>query len=471
MAKRKKFVIKTLPIEAYAAEGKCIARQDDKIIFVEGAVPGDIADVFVYRNKKDWAEARVNTITTFSPNRVDAFCQHFSICGGCKWQMLPYELQLQYKEQQVKDQLQRIGKVHIGTYLPIKGCAENTLYRNKLEFTFSNKQYLSNAQLQSDMNFDKNVVGFHAPKLFDKVIDIEKCYLQAEPTNAIRNFIREFATEHQYSFYDIRAHVGLLRTLIIRISKAGQCMVNLVFGEDDQSNIDKMMQAILQNFPDITSLHYTINTKLNDTIYDQQVICYAGKEYIEERLEEFVFRISPKSFFQTNSKQAEVLYQTVREFAGATGNEILYDLYCGTGSIGIFLSKQVKKVIGVDTVEDAITDAKLNATVNGLHNAEFFAGDVIKVCNTNFFTENGTPDIVIIDPPRAGCHDTLLQKLLDIKAPRMVYVSCNPATQARDLQQLSLHYEISKSQAVDMFPHTHHIENVVQLNLKEVGIE
>lgn len=466
MAKRKKFVIKNLTVEAYAAEGKCIARQDDKIIFVEGAVPGDVADVFVYRNKKDWAEARVNTITGFSKNRVDAFCQHFGICGGCKWQMLPYELQLQYKEQQVKDQLQRIGKVEVGEYLPIKGCKENTLYRNKLEFTFSNKQYLSNAQLQSDMNFDKNVLGFHAPKLFDKVIDIETCHLQAEPTNAIRNFIREFAIQHQLSFYDIREHIGLLRNLIIRVSSTNQCMVNLVFGENDMSNINILMQAILEEFPSITSLNYTINTKLNDTIYDQQVICFHGNEYIEEQLEEFVFRISPKSFFQTNSKQAEVLYQTVREFAGASGTETLYDLYCGTGSIGIFLSKQVKKVIGVDTVEDAIADAKLNAAANGLQNADFFSGDVIKVCNASFFEQHGSPDIVVIDPPRAGCHETLLQKLIELKAPRMVYVSCNPATQARDLQYLSSCYEVSKSQAVDMFPHTHHVENVVQLNLK-----
>ncbi len=466
MSKKKKFVLENIQIESYAAEGKCIARHNDKVIFVEGVVPGDVATIFVHKNKKDWAEAKVNRITTLSENRVEPFCSHFEICGGCKWQMLPYTLQLKYKEQQVKDQLKRIGKIEVGEYLPIKGCAETSLYRNKLEFTFSNKQYLSSKDIHTDMSNNKNVLGFHAPRLFDKVIDIEFCHLQHEPTNAIKNFIRAYAYEHELTFYDIRNHIGLLRNVIIRLSSLGETMVNVVFGEHDETHIQKMMLAVLEKFPDITSLNYTINTKLNDTIYDLEVIPFSGNEYIEEMLEDFRFKISPKSFFQTNTKQAEELYKITRDFAACKGDEILYDLYCGTGSIGIFLSKHVKKIIGVETVDDAIEDAKVNAALNNLSNTSFVAGDVIKICNEDFFEKNGKPDIVIIDPPRAGCHEKLIQKLLELKAPRIVYVSCNPATQARDLALLSVAYQITKSQAVDMFPQTHHVENVVQLNVK-----
>ena len=471
MAKRKKFVIEQLLVERYAAEGKCIARQNDKVIFVEGAVPGDVADVFVFKNKKDWAEAKVNKIVSFSENRIEPFCHHFGTCGGCKWQMLSYPLQLQYKEQQVKEQLSRIGKVDVESFLPIVGCAETRLYRNKLEFTFSNKQYLDRNRLQTGESFDKNVVGFHAPGLFDKVIDIDTCYLQAEPTNAIRNFIREYAYQHEYTFYDIRMHTGFLRTLMIRVTTQNQTLVNLVVAEPDLEKIHTLLQAVQDKFPEITSLNYTINTKLNDTIYDQEVVCYNGQAYIDEKLGECSFRISPKSFFQTNSRQAEVLYDIVKEMAACTGTEVLYDLYCGTGSIGIYLSKEVQKLIGVETVEDAVNDARINASVNGISNTEFFAGDVIKVCTDDFFAKHGRPDIVIIDPPRAGCHEQLLHKLISIAAPRIVYVSCNPATQARDLSVLSQAYHIKKSQAVDMFPHTHHIENVVLLERKSHGLD
>ena len=466
MSKKKKFVLENIAIESYAAEGKCIARHQEKVIFVEGVVPGDKATIFVHRNKKDWAEAKVNQITHFSENRVEPFCSHFEICGGCKWQMLPYHLQLQYKEQQVKDQLRRIGRVEIQEFLPIKGCEQTSLYRNKLEFTFSNKQYIASKDLHTDLSSDKNVLGFHAPRLFDKVIDIEFCHLQAEPTNAIKNFIRSFSYENNLTFYDIRNHHGLLRNLIIRLSSIGETMVNIVFGEPDQDKIKLVMEAIALQFPEITSLNYTINTKLNDTIYDLEVVNYKGSATIEEKLEAFKFKISPKSFFQTNTKQAEELYKVTRDFADCKGDEVLYDLYCGTGSIGIFLSKNVSKIIGVETVEGAIEDAKKNAELNNLTNTHFFAGDVIKICNHDFFDKNGHPDIVIIDPPRAGCHETLIQKLLELKVPRIVYVSCNPATQARDLALLSVNYHISKSQAVDMFPQTHHVENVVQLNLK-----
>lgn len=465
MSRKKKFVINDLLIENYAAEGKTIAHHEEKVIFVEGAVPGDVANVFVHKNKKDWAEARVNEITKFSDNRVEPFCQHFGICGGCKWQMLPYELQLNYKEQQVKDQLRRIGRVEIENYLPIAGSAQTKLYRNKLEFTFSNKQYITNEDLKKGESFEKNVVGFHAPKLFDKVIDIQTCHLQNEPTNAIRNFIRDISFEKNLTYYDIKNHTGLLRTMMIRVSSLNETMVNIVFGENDLDSILLVMNAVKEKFPEITSLNYTINLKMNDSIYDQHVICFSGKESIDEKLEDFVFKISPKSFFQTNTKQAEVLYQITRDFADLKGNETLYDLYCGTGSIGIFLSKNVKQIIGVETIDDAIEDAKLNAKNNGLENTSFYAGDVIKICNDSFFVKHGKPDVVIIDPPRAGCHEKLIEKLLEIKASTIVYVSCNPATQARDLQILSKEYKITKSQAVDMFPHTHHVENVVQLKL------
>lgn len=465
MGKKKKFVIENLEIQNYAAEGKCIARYNDKVVFVEGVVPGDVADVFVFKSKKGWVEARVNSISKLSENRVDAFCENFGVCGGCKWQMLPYKLQLQYKNQQVKDQLERIGQVQVEHYLPIRGAHEIKWYRNKLEFTFSNKQYLSDKDLKAGIPFEKNVLGFHAPRMFDKVIDIETCYLQPSPSNEIKNFVREYALQNKLTYYDIRMHTGLLRTMMIRVSSLGQTLVNIVFGENDPEQIMPLLEAMKANF-DITSFHYTINTKMNDSIYDQEIILYHGKKTIEEKLENFQFEISPKSFFQTNTKQAEQLYQITREFAECKENDVIYDLYCGTGSIGVFLSNGVKKIIGVDSVEDAIEDAKINAQKNKIENAFFYAGDVIKICNDSFFETHGKPDVVIIDPPRAGCHESLLQKLIAISAPKIVYVSCNPATQARDLQLLNTKYRIAKSQAVDMFPHTHHVENVVQLILK-----
>ncbi len=466
MGKRKKFMIEDLLIENYAAEGKCIGRYNEKIIFVEGVVPGDRATVFVTKNKKDWAEAIVKEITTKSPDRVDPFCQHFGVCGGCKWQMLPYEKQLQYKEQQVKDQLRRIGGVDIKEYLPIQGCQQTRLYRNKLEFTFSNKQYLPSDALQAGLSFDKDVLGFHAPRLFDKVIDIDNCHLQPEPSNAIKNFLRELAYLHQLSFYDIRKHTGLLRNLMIRVSSTAQVLVNVVFGEHDENAIRFVMQQLLEKFPDVTSWHYTVNLKMNDALYDQYVINFAGEKNIIERLGELEFIISPKSFFQTNPLQTVHLYSIARDFADCQGHEVLYDLYCGTGSIGIFLAKHVKKIIGVETVEDAVFDARVNAQKNALEQVCFFAGDVVKICDNAFFAQHGQPDIVIIDPPRAGCHQTLIEKLLEIQSPKIVYVSCNPATQARDLASLSKKYLMMKSQAVDMFPHTHHVENVVLMHLK-----
>jgi 23S rRNA (uracil1939-C5)-methyltransferase len=465
MPKKKKFIIPELEILSYAAEGKCIGRYQDKIVFVEGVVPGDVAEVFVHKNKKDWAEAKCNKIVKPSSQRQIPFCSHFEDCGGCKWQMLPYPQQLMYKDQQVRDQLQRIGKVQVQEYLPIVGAESNRLYRNKLEFTFSTKRYLNRRDLESGLSFDQPVLGFHAPRLFDKVIDIETCHLQPEPSNAIKNFVRSYALQNHLSFYDIREHQGLLRNLMIRVATTGQVLVNLVFGENQPEQIFPLLDTLFDQ-GQISSLHYTINTKLNDSLYDQNIIHYRGSQVIEEKLEDFVFDISPKSFFQTNTRQAENLYRVARNMANLKPSDTLYDLYCGTGSIGIFMSKHCGRIIGVETIEDAVKDARINAEKNHVKDALFFAGDVIKVCDDHFFTKHGRPDVIVIDPPRAGCHDDLLNKLLHIRARTIVYVSCNPATQARDLQRLSEAYHCTQSQAVDMFPHTHHVENVVKLELK-----
>lgn len=466
MSKKKYKPIPNLYIEKYVAEGKCMGKHEDKVIFVEGTVPGDIVNVQITKNKKSYAEARVISFEKYADTRVEAFCKHFGTCGGCKWQHLPYHLQIAYKEQQVKDQLQRIGNTEVDEILPIAPCSEQTFYRNKLEFTFSNKQYLSSKDLNSEISNEKNVLGFHAPRLFDKIIDIDTCYLQTAWSNEVRNFIRDKTIAMNYSYYDHRNHVGLMRNIIIRTSSTGEKMLNVVFGENEIDKIKELMHTIDENFPDIDALLYTINTKWNDTIYDQEVMLYKGKNYIDEKLEDKVFRISAKSFFQTNTKQTEVLYNIVKKMAACSGNEVLYDLYCGTGSIGIFLAENVKKIVGVDSVEQAIEDAKLNALHNGLNNTFYYTGDVIKVCNQDLFIQHGQADIVVIDPPRAGCHEKLLHWLLEIKAPKIVYVSCNPATQARDLQILCTQYDCKLSQSVDMFPHTHHVENVVLLTLK-----
>jgi 23S rRNA (uracil1939-C5)-methyltransferase len=452
-------------VETYAAEGKSIARVDNKVIFIEGVVPGDVVDIYLKKNKKDWADAGIKNLVSPSPNRITPTCHHFGTCGGCKWQMLPYPLQLQYKQQQVQDVLQRIGQVKEATYLPIQGSAHIYGYRNKLEFTFSNKKYLNRDELNTTASPDSDVVGFHAPRLFDKVIDIAQCHLMPEPQNEIRNQLREFALAKQYSFYDIRNNTGFLRNMMIRTTSTNQTLVNIIFGQNDATAIQDVITFITETFPQITSLHYTINTKMNDTIYDLDIITVKGPGYITEKLEQFSFTISPKSFFQTNTTQAEQLYTIARNFAGFTGTEVLYDLYCGTGSIGIFCSQHVSKIIGVETVPEAIEDAKQNAILNGLTNTHFFAGDVIKIINDEFFATHGRPDVVITDPPRAGMHATLIEKLLDIAAPRIVYVSCNPATQARDVALLASKYKVVQVQAVDMFPHTHHVESVVLLEL------
>lgn len=454
-------------MQDHAGEGRSLSRIDGKVIFVEETVPGDIVDVQVLKSKKDWAEGRPVRFHSYSTDRVEPFCEHFGICGGCQWQMLPYEKQLYYKQKQVADTLKRIGKIVLPAQLPIVGALKQRHYRNKIEYTFGNKRFLTSEQIKDPtINSTVNVAGFHARGFFDKVVDINACHLQEEPTNAIRLSIKKMAEENGWDFYDIRQHTGLLRTMQIRICRTGEIMVNVVFGREDEPARISLMEHLANQFPQITSLLYTINTKMNDSLYDLSPQVYKGKAWVIETLEDFKFKIGPKSFFQTNTAQAERLYQITRDFAELSGKETVYDLYCGTGSIGIFLSKLAAKIIGVETVPEAIEDAKENAALNNVGHAQFFAGDVINICNDEFFAKHGRPDMIITDPPRAGMHEKLVMKIIDMKSPRLVYVSCNPATQARDLNLLAEAYEVTRIQPIDMFPHTQHIENVVQLKLR-----
>lgn len=507
--RKKNIILEEVLVENYAAEGKSLARQDGKVIFIENVVPGDVVDIRLLKNKKDWAEGYPVQFKAYSKERVEPFCRHFGVCGGCQWQMLPYAKQLQYKQQQVMDNLSRIGKIKLPPALPIAGAAEDKFYRNKLEYTFSTKEYTPqkparngpyltspnggrtpgmqplleqdlNSQPESlisepgallspfggDVGGRTGVLGFHAKGFFDKVVQIEKCWLQPEPNNEIRNSLYEFVLAQGFSFYDYREHRGFLRNLQLRICTTGEVMVNVVFGEENERQRNKVLDFLRQRFPGITTLVYTVNLKRNDSLHDLDPIIFFGPGHVFEKLEEFRFKIGPKSFFQTNTKQAGKLYQITREFAELDGSQILYDLYCGTGSIGIFCSKGAKKIIGVEAIAEAIDDARENALLNNIQHAEFYTGDVIDVCNDAFFSQHGKPDVIITDPPRAGMHEKLVRKILDMEAPTVVYVSCNPATQARDLSLLDEKYEVTKWQPVDMFPHTHHIENVVQLKRK-----
>lgn len=464
--KKKNIVLEKILVEDYAAEGKSLARVEGKVIFIENVIPGDIVDIRLIKNKKDWAEGILLKIHSFSADRIQPFCSHFGVCGGCQWQMLPYEKQLFFKNKQVQETLKRIGKVTLPTLLPIIGADKTNYYRNKIEYTFGNKRFLTKDEITDlSINGDEDVAGFHAKGFFDKVVDINECFLQAEPTNTIRIAVKEFAKTNGWPFYDIRNHIGFLRTMQIRLCTTGELMVNIVVAENDEKKIKMLMDYVSAHFPSITTLLYTINTKWNDSLNDLEPAVYYGKGFVVEKLEDFQFKIGPKSFFQTNTRQAEQLYRVTREFAELTGKETIYDLYCGTGSIGIFLSKMAKKIIGVEVIPDAIKDAKENAQLNNLDSAEFITGDVIDICNDEFFAAHGRPDVIITDPPRVGMHEKLIRKILDIAAPTIVYVSCNPATQARDLNLLDEKYAVTKGQPVDMFPHTHHIENVVQLKL------
>ena len=455
-------------ITGFAAEGKSIAKHEGKVIFVPGAIPGDRVDLLITRSKKDWAEARITTLIEPAANRLIPFCKHFGTCGGCKWQMLPYADQLAYKQQEAIQNILRIAKVEPKEILPILGSEETTAYRNKLEFTFSNKRYLSFEEVKSAaLIIQENALGYHAPGVFDKVIDIEECFLMDEVNNLIRNSIRDFALQHQLSFYDIKEHSGWLRNIIIRKCSTGNLLVNLCLHYEDESNRVALLDFLLEKVPSITTLLYTINPKWNDSIYDLEPVVYSGPGYVIEKLGSLSFKIGPKSFFQTNSHQGKRLYDVVKDFAGLNGWETVYDLYCGTGSIGLYLHDVAKKIIGVETVAEAIEDAKENAGMNHISNAQFFAGDVIKICNADFFAEQGKPDLVITDPPRAGMHEKLITTLMEIEPPRIVYVSCNTATQARDIGILSEKYDLLKLRPVDMFPHTHHIECVALLQLKK----
>ena len=469
MRHNKQLIVRQVVVSDYAAEGKSLARVDGKVIFISGAVPGDKVDVQLTKSKKDWAEGRVIHFHEYSSLRTDPFCKHFGICGGCKWQMLPYEEQLRYKQREVEDHLRRIGKVELPSINPILGAKETRYYRNKLEYTFSSKRYYPEEEFQKmreDGIAPQTALGYHVPRYFDKVINIDECFLQPEPSNEIRNAVKEISFRRNFSFYDIRSHEGWLRNLVIRTSTTGELMLNFCLGYQDEENGRLLFDEVLGQFPGITTLVYTINSKMNDSIHDLEPVTYFGPGFIREKLEDFEFRIGPKSFFQTNSRQGERLYQVTRDFARLTGKETLYDLYCGTGSIGIFMSKNAAGVIGVEVIEEAVKDARINAAVNGLDHARFFAGDVAEVCDEAFFQEHGRPDVVITDPPRAGMHGKLVSTLLEISAPLVVYVSCNPATQARDLSLLDEKYRVTAIQPVDMFPHTHHIENVVQLSLR-----
>ncbi len=462
-------LLENVLIEDYAAEGKSLARVNGKVIFVEGAVPGDVVDVQLQKNKADWGEGFVKKFHTYSPIRVKPFCTHFGVCGGCQWQMLPYEQQLVYKHKQVFDNLTRIAKIPLPVIPPILGAKETQGYRNKVEYTFATEKFIPfeefKAMKAAGLEPVKSIGagGFHARGFFEKVVEIDTCYLQSEPTNEIRKTAVQFAIENEMPFYNIKQHQGWLRNMFIRNTTKGEWMVNIILGYDGGEKREALLNLFLKKFPQITTLLYTINEKRNDSMQDLVPQVYFGTGYITEALENFDFKISPKSFFQTNSKQAESLYQVTRSFAELTGKEVVYDLYCGTGSIGIFCSKEAKKIIGVEVVADAIEDAKENARINNLAHTAFFAGDVINICDDAFFETHGKPDVIITDPPRAGMHDKLVKKLLEIQAPLIVYVSCNPATQARDLSLLGEKYTVTKIQPVDMFPHTLHIENVVQL--------
>lgn len=450
-----------------AAEGNAIAKIDDIVLFVEGVIPGDVVNVQITKKRKRYYEGRVLEIVTPSKDRLPAFCKHFGTCGGCKWQILPYEKQLFYKEKQAKDQLERIGHVSVEEFLPILGSECKEYYRNKLEFTFSNKRWITADEVKENVEItNSNALGFHVPRLFDKVVDIEHCHLQGEPSNQIRNFIREFAFSHKYTFFDIRNHAGLLRNLIIRTSTNGECMVIVVFYENNEEQIQTLLSALHDNFPQITSLLYIINQKANDTIGDQEVLTFFGKDFIIEEMENLQFKVGPKSFYQTNSNQAYELYKIAREFAQLTGNELVYDLYTGTGTIANFVAKKARQVIGIEYVPEAIEDAKINSQLNNITNTLFYAGDMKDILNDDFIKIHGKPDVIITDPPRAGMHEDVVETILRAMPKRIVYVSCNPATQARDLQLLSTAYTIKKSRAVDMFPHTQHVENVVLLEIR-----
>jgi 23S rRNA (uracil1939-C5)-methyltransferase len=458
-------VMENITIIDTASSGQSIAKVEDLVIFIEGGVPGDVADIQVTKKKSKYREARVIRIVQPSPARVKPECIHFGVCGGCKWQDLDYREQLKYKQKQVYDSLHRIGKIELPEFFPILASANVYYYRNKLEFSFSNRKWLTPEEIGSGHDFegDRNALGFHIPKMFNKILDIHHCHLQPDPSNSIRLLTKEYALLHGLTFFDPVEQKGFLRNMIVRTSTTGEVMVIVIFHSDDKAAREGLLDHLAARVPLITSLMYVINPKRNDTINDLEVHTYKGNGFIYEQMEGLRFKIGPKSFYQTNSEQANNLYKVTRDFAGLTGNETVYDLYTGTGTIALFVARGAKKVVGIEYVADAIEDAKANAALNNIGHTVFYAGDMKDVLTHEFVNANGNPDVIITDPPRAGMHEDVVQRISEIGPQKIVYVSCNPATQARDLSLLDHKYKVTKVQPVDMFPHTHHVENVVLL--------
>ena len=474
---KKNPLLEGIEITAYAAEGKSLARVNDKVVFVPFAAVGDVVDIQVLKSRSSYAEGTIARMIKPSPVRVEPVCEHFGVCGGCKWQHIPYEEQLKFKQQQVVDALTRIGKVELPECSPIDGSKQTQFYRNKLEFTFSNKRWLTFEEVAAGVKYDDmNALGFHIPNCFDKVLDIRKCWLQDDISNRIRLDIRQFALDNRLSFYDLRNQVGLLRNMVVRTASTGELMLIVIFGEENPEGIRLVLDHIRETFPQITSLMYVINTKCNDAWSDLPVACWSGKDHIIEEMEDLKFKVGPKSFYQTNSRQAYTLYKYARAFAGLEPGKnspadpeklpLVYDLYTGTGTIANFVSRSARKVIGIEYVPEAIEDAKVNSAINGIENTLFYAGDMKDILTTGFIEEHGRPDVIITDPPRAGMHEDVVNAILFAEPKVIVYVSCIPATQARDLQLLDVKYRVTHIQPVDMFPHTQHVENVVRLELK-----
>ncbi|HIW52023.1 MAG TPA: 23S rRNA (uracil(1939)-C(5))-methyltransferase RlmD [Candidatus Alistipes excrementipullorum] len=456
--------IEGLEITTLAAEGKAMGRWNDMVVFVPMTVPGDVVDVQIRRKRRRFMEGSVIRYVKRSPIRVEPFCEHFGICGGCKWQNLPYDEQLRFKTEQVRDQLTRIGKIALPEIAPCLGSARTQFYRNKLEFTFADRRWLTYDEIAAGGDIEQRpALGFHIPDMFDKILDINRCWLQPDPSNAIRDEVKRFCMAEGYTFHNAREHEGLMRGIIIRTASTGETMVIVVFNEEDRPRIDALMEHLRTSFPEITSLFYVVNTKWNDSLTDQTPVLYAGKDHIVESMEGLQFKVGPKSFYQTNSGQAYELYKVARQFADLRPDDTLYDLYTGTGTIANFCARSCRKVVGIEYVPEAIEDAKVNSRINGIGNTSFYAGDMKKVLDDDFIARNGRPDVIILDPPRAGVDEPVIEVILRAAPERIVYVSCNPATQARDLALLDAQYEVKAVQPVDMFPHTHHVENVVKL--------
>lgn len=466
---KRKQVFTNVEVVDAGAKGKTIARAaDGKVIFLPNAVPGDVVDVQTFKKRKAYYEGKAIAFHKLSDKRVTPACEHFGTCGGCKWQDMGYEHQLFYKEKEVTNNLTRIGHIELPEVTPILGSKAQYFYRNKMEFSFSDSRWLTIEEVQSDEDLgDRNALGFHIPGMWDKILDIKTCHLQADPSNAIRNAVKEFAVKNELEFFNTRNQTGLLRTMMIRTATTGDIMVMIQFFKEDKVKRELLLDFLANTFPEITSLQYVINGKANDTIYDQDVICYKGQDHIFEEMEGLKFKINAKSFYQTNSEQAYELYKLTRDCAGLTGDELVYDLYTGTGTIAQFVSKNAKKVVGVESVPDAITAAKENALLNGIDNVDFYVGDMKNVFNQEFINTHGQPDVIITDPPRDGMHKDVVQQILNVAPKKIVYVSCNSATQARDLALMDETYKVTKTQAVDMFPQTHHVENIVVLELRK----